>query len=896
MKKRFSLLSAFLSLPLFLFSGPGWLGAADALQPADGPVKKPAGRSFLDDLGGLPGLSGLDQGGASELTLTGRLRVEEGGRQGILEVTAKLAPHWHTYAVTQQGGPGPSKIKVTAAGQLELLEPFRPDHAPQRRKVEVFDVPLDEHYDAVVWSAPVRLADGVDPAKLALDVKFDGQICHDNSGCKPMFGQAVPITFGGYYAPGTVVLPPLPEAGATATVSDEYRADRGHVTLRGVLEPAVVPPGGQLRLRVTAVCDPGWHVYAYAPADPQEVAKPTLIALAEPAGWSAGPAQPSASPSVKQLLADDPPVRYHDGTVQWTVEIQVPPAAAPGAHPLSGLIGYQTCTNTSCDPPAAVKFSATVTVADTAATGTTPLALAPARYSAAAELAARAAAGTASARLDLTKLEAQTSEPPRSLGAILLIAFLGGFILNFMPCVLPVIGLKIMSFVQQGGQSRARIFTLNLWYTLGLVAVFLVLATLAVVPRWKLGWGEQFNSDQFNVVMTSVIFVMGLSFLGVWEIPIPGFVGSGKASELAEQEGPTGAFVKGVVTTLLATPCSGPGLATALAWCTNKPAPLVYTVFAVMGLGMASPYLIIGAEPRLVRFLPKPGAWMETFKQIMGFVLLGTVVYMLTFIQWANVVPTLALLFGLWAACWWIGRTPLTEELQVKLRAWVVAGAFVAFIGLVAFGERFQLGERTLYGLRGIMDYRLTEFVDRRVQDRIAEQEQVTEAAAVHQREPSGYELPWEPFSTEKLSVLTAAQKTVLVDFTANWCLTCKFLEHTVLNTKEVRQFVDENGVVTLTADWTDRDPEMGKLLEALGSKQVPVVAIFPAGRPNQPLVLLGGYTQKTLLDKLREAGPSQGVTKPNENRTARSADTDGTLCLLAPPTPGAGRGTTPQK
>jgi thiol:disulfide interchange protein len=491
-----------------------------------------------------------------------------------------------------------------------------------------------------------------------------------------------------------------------------------------------------------------------------------------------------------------------------------------------------------------------------------PLAFAAARYSEAAEQATRTVppSTVASDGLDLDRLQVQTSTPTRPMLVILGIAFLGGLILNVMPCVLPVIGLKVMSFAQQAGESRARVFALNLWYSLGLVSVFLVLATLAVV--WKLGWGEQFNSDQFNIVMVSVVFTMGLSFLGVWEIPIPGFVGGGKASELAEKEGPTGAFVKGVVTTLLATPCSGPGLATALTWCSNKPAPLVYLVFTVMGLGMASPYLLIGANPKLVRLLPKPGAWMDTLKQTMGFILLGTVVYMLTFVRWANVLPTLALLFGLWAACWWIGRTPITEEFQVRLRAWGVAIVFAFVIGLFAFGEQFLLGDYTVYGLRGIMEHRLTEFVDKRVQDRLEDQGAVAREAPPPEPRDRGFELPWEPFSTVKLKQLADGGKTVLVDFTAKWCLTCKFLEHTVLNTKEVRQAVDENGVVTLIADWTDRDPEMGRLLEALGSKQVPVVAIFPAGKPNQPIVLLGGYTQQTLLAKLREAGPSQATAK----------------------------------
>ncbi|MCY2986266.1 MAG: thioredoxin family protein [Planctomycetota bacterium] len=852
------------------------LGAQDTPKPGsafrDLPVSgMPDGPSGFGALGNFGGTDG------NELTLAGELKIEQGGRNGVLQITGILALKWHTYALAQQGGPGPSKITVNAPGKLDVLGAFRPDPEPQERKVDYYDVPLLEHYDQVVWSAPVRLADGVAPDKLELDVKFDGVICDERSGCKPIIAQSVPIKFAGFIATAAA-RPANPPADATPIGTfGEYRAPRSHATIRGVIEPAVVRPGGKLRLTLTAVCESEWHIYAYAPKDPEQIAKPTLIALAEPARWPVGGVQASSQPTVQQILADEPPVSYHGGTVSWTIEIQVPADAQPGEHPLSGIVGYQTCTETGCDPPMAAKIKGLAVVGSQDQAGQRPLAFSVASYAEAARWAAgstQSAAGIASSGgLDLTKLDLSVNQaPPQALGTILMIAFLGGLILNFMPCVLPVIGLKVMSFVQQAGERRAKVFTLNLWYTLGLVSVFMVLATLAAV--FNLGWGEQFNFDTFNITMVAVVFAMGLSFLGVWEIPIPGFVGSGKAYDIAEQEGPAGAFAKGVVTTLLATPCSGPGLATALAWCSGKPAPLVYTVFAVMGLGMASPYLIIGANPRLVRFIPKPGEWMETFKQIMGFVLLGTVVYMLTFIHWSNVVPTLALLFALWASCWWIGRTPITEEFQVRLRAWLIASAFAFVMGLFAFSERLSVGHFTLYGLRGIMDYRLTAFVDKRVQERLSTQGATSETGVQPARAKSETELPWEAFSAARLEQLTSKQKTVLVDFTADWCLTCKFLEHTVLNTEEVRRFVEDNGVVTLSADWTDRNPEIGKMLEALGSKQVPVIAIFPAGRPNQPIVLLAGdITQKTLLGKLQEAGPSQTAAKHAGHAMVRIRD-----------------------
>ena len=420
---------------------------------------------------------------------------------------------------------------------------------------------------------------------------------------------------------------------------------------------------------------------------------------------------------------------------------------------------------------------------------------------------------------------------------ILGLGFLGGLILNLMPCVLPVIGLKILSFVEQAGQSRRQALVLNVWYSLGLLSVFVALASLAVFMR--LGWGQLFSFTAFNVALTAVVFTMGLSLLGVWEIPIPGLVGSGKASDLSQREGAAGAFSKGVLTTILATPCSGPFLASALAWAVGQPPLSTYAVFLSVGIGMSSPYLLIGAFPRLIRFLPKPGPWMETFKHVMGFVLLGTVAYLLTLIPWVFVVPTVAFLFGLWAACWWIGRTPLTTSFRRKARAWLSAAAFAGVVGFVTFGW-----------LAGVMAGRFERTLQAALGD------------SAHR--PAGQaedELPWRPFSRQTFEESIAAQHTVMVDFTADWCPTCKALEASVLNTQKVREAVARNNVVTLKADWTDSEgaTEVTRMLEVLGSKQVPIVAIFPAGRPNEPIVFGGGYTQQMILDALQRAGPSKG-------------------------------------
>ena len=389
-------------------------------------------------------------------------------------------------------------------------------------------------------------------------------------------------------------------------------------------------------------------------------------------------------------------------------------------------------------------------------------------------------------------------------------AFFGGLILNLMPCVLPVISLKLLSFIEQGGQGRGRVFVLNLWYSAGLLLVFLVLAALSA--SFSLAWGEQFTLTWFKVTMTSLVFVMALSFLGVWEIPIPGFVGSGKAGELQTQEGAAGAFAKGVFTTILATPCTGPFLGPVFGFTLEQPGYVAFLLFGTVGLGMASPYLIIGAFPQLIRFLPKPGAWMETVKEVMAFLLLGTVVYLFTTMNDRYFVPTLALLVGLWFACWLIGRTSPLATGQTKLRAWIGGLGTAAIVGYMAFGLLLH--------------------------------------------EP---ELDWQPFSPSAVEQAHAEGKTVMVDFSADWCPNCKWNLAWAIDTAGVGKLVESNGVVPMLADWTDHSPTIKDFLtQRLKRQSIPVLAIWPASAPyDQPIILDGTLTESQVIKALEQAGPS---------------------------------------
>jgi len=620
------------------------------------------------------------------------------------------------------------------------------------------------------------------------------------------------------------------------------------------------------RLFVSAVIEPGWNIYSTTqpPGGPLR----TVISVNPPAGVSlAGPWMVTPAPNEKPEPAfNNLIVEYHDDRVTWFVPLSIDSNVDRNSVEVRGTFRYQACDANSCYPPVDKPFVARVgrgeavdvrgaVRADPPSTNATPgqegsdpggaeNIATPPRLKSTADPPESTHPGS---RLDWTpyatfaqfkslldpsfdpaKLEenVQGEVQSKSLVLILALAFVGGLVLNVMPCVLPVIGLKVLSFVEQAGHSRARAFALNVAYAAGLLSIFLLLATMAAFLG--LGWGSLFTMGWFNVFLAAVVFAMALSFLGVWEIPIPGFVGSGNFAEAAEQEGLSGAFSKGVVTTILATPCTGPFMGTALVWALAQPTLVIYAVFMAIGLGMASPYLLIGVFPQLVRFLPKPGAWMDTFKQVMGFVLMGTVVFILTFVRPAYVVPTIGLLFAVWAGCWWIARVPFTAPSNRKASAWLEAGVFIALMWVVLFPGVNEListsGFWDRFAFPGVYDV-MESRIDRLVK---------TEAYRLDEGRGMGGE-----------GRATSAQgpNTVLVAFTADWCATCKTLEAQVLDTPPVRKMVAKNRVLPMKADWTNREPEVTRLLSLLGAKQVPVVAVFPADDPSQPTgVFYGGY------------------------------------------------------
>ena len=417
---------------------------------------------------------------------------------------------------------------------------------------------------------------------------------------------------------------------------------------------------------------------------------------------------------------------------------------------------------------------------------------------------------------------AASGEVGRSLWVYIAFAVLGGLILNLMPCVLPVISLKVLGFVNQAGEETKRVQQLGWAFCAGIVATFLVLALAVLLVKSsgeQIGWGFQFQYPGFVVAMSALVFALALSLFGVYEILLPG---TSSLGGIGGREGLTGSFLNGVLATILATPCTAPFLGTALGFAFAQPAGVVIAVFLAIGVGMALPYVVLALKPVWIDHLPKPGSWMVRFKQLMGFLLMATVLWLLWVlgnqVGVEGVVWTGAFLLGLGLACWvWGQWGSFQHSTRSKRVARVVV--LVLVVGSYAiFVHPLLAAEQTL----------------------------------AEQTTASG--LDWQPFSAARVEELVAGGQMVFIDFTAEWCWTCKVNEQAVLAQQVVRERFAALDVALVKADWTNRNPEITQLLRAFGRSGVPLYVIFPAGLIDQPLVLPEVITAEMVIEKLDAA------------------------------------------
>jgi thiol:disulfide interchange protein len=399
-----------------------------------------------------------------------------------------------------------------------------------------------------------------------------------------------------------------------------------------------------------------------------------------------------------------------------------------------------------------------------------------------------AASGTLSA--------AEENQDFAGLAKIIGLAFLGGIILNLMPCVFPVLFIKGLSLVQSSQQERNRMRVHGWVYALGIIVSFWIVVALLLILRAggrEFGWGFQFQSPSFIAVIALLLFFLGLSLAGMFEI---GLSLTSRGSGLASRHGYTGSFFTGVLAMVVATPCTAPFMGAAIGYALAHSAWVSFAVFTSLALGLAAPYLLLTFNPAWTRILPRPGAWMEVLKQATSIPIFATVIWLVwLFAQAAglNALAGLLAAFLLLAVAGWIlGRWP--ARAMATTAAVVVLGCAVAL---------------PIYAVRAMG---------------------ITTASANAAARNSS----WEPFSPAVIDQYRAQGRPVFVDFTASWCLSCQVNERVILNRSDVQEKLRNGNFALIRADWTNADAAITQALNSLGRSGVPTYAIY-AGSPQQP-------------------------------------------------------------
>lgn len=439
----------------------------------------------------------------------------------------------------------------------------------------------------------------------------------------------------------------------------------------------------------------------------------------------------------------------------------------------------------------------------------------------AAEVRSPALEGTAVASAPPPTIAAKPGD--QAIWAIVWIALLGGFILNLMPCVFPVLSLKLLGFVKHEGAASGRVRAGFAASAAGILACFLLLATAMAVLKGAgatVGWGIQFQQPVFLAVMAAILTLFAANLLGLFEIILPSRL-AGRLDRAGRGDSLASHFASGFVVTLLATPCSAPFVGTAVAFALSQGPREIYLVFAALGVGMALPYLAVVAIPRLATMLPRPGRWMLVVKEVMAVALLATAAWLVTIVAaTGGVLAALALaavltlvLLGLYLRGYLRGRAPASLRVAFVLGAIAIPATVVAAVG---FGDIGASAPQT---------------------DRVA----------------------WRRFDEGEVRSLVGSGRTVLVDITAQWCVTCKVNKALVLEHGEVERRLQAD-VVPIQGDWTKPDERIAAYLQSFGRYGLPFNIVYGPGAPNG-IVLPELLTDRAVLDAFARASAARSVT-----------------------------------
>ena len=406
------------------------------------------------------------------------------------------------------------------------------------------------------------------------------------------------------------------------------------------------------------------------------------------------------------------------------------------------------------------------------------------------------------------------SKKEYNLLTAILIALLAGLALNITPCVFPMLGIRAISFVQGAGESRRRALLSGVFFAAGIICVFMMLAALAAFAGFS--WGQQFQNPYVMAGIIALIFLFSLGMFDFYTFMIPS---SAANAGRKAGSGLGGDFFKGMIATVLATPCGGPFLGALLAWALLQKPLTIFVLFTVMGVGMAIPYILLASSRRLLNLLPKPGRWMEDFKHFMGFLLIVFAVYLMRSLDMRLITMTIGICLTILCAASVNKRfapfgVSSTKRIIVSCLSIILllAGTALSVIFLPVKSSTPSLSENT---------FLLNETV-------------------------------WIPFSPEALKNAHVQGQNVIVNFTASWCSACQINKTVVLNSQAAIELYADKNIALFTADITNKNPQAESLLHHLGSRSVPFLAIFPADSYKDPIVMHGSLSKKRYLAAIK--------------------------------------------
>ena len=605
---------------------------------------------------------------------------------------------------------------------------------------------------------------------------------------------------------------------ATAIFAEEFNMNNMPPPEAGMqYSTGALQKGSSVTIEI--VIPDNWHVNANIAAD--EFLKPSSIEISAKGVHFGEPKWPEPIKEYSEAL--DLENLVFKGYFQITLPVESVDADYDSLT-TQATFHYQACDNSICLAPSQVTF------------GLGPLGFTTRRASrddagnatekAAASATSEAKESSPSATSNVLKSAAgNAAEGATGTFILLLSALFGGLILNLMPCVLPVLSLKLFSLIKQSRESRKRLLVLGTSTTLGILASFWALAGIVAAVKaggGNAGWGMQFQSAGFIAFMVVILSAFAMSFFGVFEIWLPGSATT-KMDKAGRKQGFWGAFFTGALLVLLSTPCSAPFLGTAMGFAFTASTPVLFLFFTAAGVGLALPYMLVSVFPKVLKAFPKPGAWMVTLQKIMGALLLGTVAWLLWVVheQAGNVGV------GIFAA------------ISLLSIAMSFAIGNIAPPGVAFFREVLSVS-----GAIVILAVIWFAFASPKFE---AEVDAIFKARSVQLITEDG----WYRYTPELIEEFAKSGRTVFIDATADWCLTCKANEAAVLNRDDFKRAMDSLNVARVKADWTRETPEVTALLRSMGKSGVPAYAIYPAGDASKQIVLPELLTTDGIVEKI---------------------------------------------